>query len=397
MTDQDLDQLRREKWHFNGATPAHAGRCPPLHRDVGFCLMYPMRKPLLAPTFIGAWTGIGQAFANASKHAYADPRAREATEIMVRLLRNHDAYEANQFEENNAFLVAGSIFPYFYALVESAIPNKTPQPKPRSEYSPAGLRCLRAHSRAGPISKQKMREDLGGSISFVALDHDSANSGRSCASPVWITSPKRGRLLGRALPLGAGCGARRHRIVGRKKRLSALLSKYLDCVVAADQQEVESFFPIPSLDETLRARLCYALGPPVGPRTRATRGCPLPGSLDQQSLLCVHADFRPQDGVGGAVAPGGVVVPVEWSVQADAGGSCASAARAPPACPATGFPEYGASWFVGGDADGPGVLHHDPRREHHRLRGDGDADRRDHQQRDDAPEPVPAGDRGAGR
>ncbi len=132
--------------------------------------MYPMRKPLLAPTFIGAWTGSDKHLPM-QQHAYADPRAREATEVMVRLLRNHDAYEANQFEENNAFLVAGSIFPYFYALVGERNPKQAPQPKPRSEYSPLACDAFELIRRAGPISKQKMREDLGGSISFVALDH----------------------------------------------------------------------------------------------------------------------------------------------------------------------------------------------------------------------------------
>ena len=93
--------------------------------------MYPMRQPLLAPTFIGAWTGSDKHLPT-QQHAYADPRAREATEIMVRLLRNHDAYEANQFEENNAFLVAGSIFPYFYALVGERNPRQAPQAQGRA-------------------------------------------------------------------------------------------------------------------------------------------------------------------------------------------------------------------------------------------------------------------------
>jgi hypothetical protein len=53
---------------------------------------------------------------------------------MVRLLRNHDAYEANQFEENNAFLVAGSIFLLLCAGGEHN-PKQGAAAKPRSEYS----------------------------------------------------------------------------------------------------------------------------------------------------------------------------------------------------------------------------------------------------------------------
>jgi hypothetical protein len=236
MTEQELDQHRREKWHLNGAplrTLDDAGRFIEL---VGFCLMYPMRKPLLAPTFIGAWTGSDKHLPM-QQHAYADPRAGEATAIMVRLLRNHDAYEANQFEENNAFLVAGSIFPYFYALVGERNPKQTPQPKPRSEYSPLACDAFELIRRAGPISKQKMREDLGGSISFVALDHALGELWSKLRITRVDYKPEEGAswdVLYRWAPdaVREGIGLS----VG--EALSALLSKYLDCVVAADQQEV---------------------------------------------------------------------------------------------------------------------------------------------------------------
>ena len=54
---------------------------------------------------------------------------------MVRLLRERAAYEANRFDENNAFLIAASIFPYFYALVGERNPKLAPKPKPHSDYS----------------------------------------------------------------------------------------------------------------------------------------------------------------------------------------------------------------------------------------------------------------------
>ena len=165
----------------------------------------------------------------------------EATEVMVRLLRNHDAYEANQFEENNAFLVAGSIFPYFYALVGERNPKQAPQPKPRSEYSQLACDAFELIRRAGPISKQKMREDLGGSISFVALDHALGELWSKLRITRVDYKPEEGAfwdVLYRWAPdaVREGIGLS----VG--EALSALLSKYLDCVIAADQQEVESFF-----------------------------------------------------------------------------------------------------------------------------------------------------------
>jgi hypothetical protein len=202
--------------------------------------MYPMRPPLLAPTFIGAWTGSNQHLPQ-QQHAYADPRAREATEIMVRLLRNHDAFEANQFEENNAFLVAGSIFPYFYALVGERNPKQAPKPKPRSEYSQLACDAFELINRAGPISKQKMREDLGGSISFVALDHALGELWSNLRITRVDYKPEEGASWD-VLYRWAPDAVREGMSLSVGEALSALLSKYLDCVIAADRQEVESFF-----------------------------------------------------------------------------------------------------------------------------------------------------------
>ena len=166
----DLDQLRREKWHLDGRTVRALDDAREFIESVGFCLMYPKRQPALMPTFIGAWAGSSEGLPD-WQHAYADPRAQGATELMVRLLRSRDAYEANVFDENNAFLVAGSIFPYFYALVGERNPKQPPKPGPRSEYSQLARDAYDIIRRDGPISKQKLQERLGGSISLAALDH----------------------------------------------------------------------------------------------------------------------------------------------------------------------------------------------------------------------------------
>ncbi len=70
MTDNELDQLRREKWHLNGTPLRTLDEARRFIETVGFCLMYPMRPALLAPTFIGAWTGSDKNLP-AQQHAYA--------------------------------------------------------------------------------------------------------------------------------------------------------------------------------------------------------------------------------------------------------------------------------------------------------------------------------------
>jgi hypothetical protein len=236
----DLEQLRREKWHLDGRAVRTFDDARLFLESVGFCMMYPMRGQALVPTFIGAFVGSDQQLPD-WQHAFADPRASEATELMVRLLRERAAYEANRFDENNAFLVAASIFPYFYALVGERNPKSAPRPKPHSDYSQLACDAFELIRRDGPISKQKMRDVLGGSVSFVALDHALGELWSRLRITRVDYNPAEGAfwdVLYRWSPDAVRAGV--NLSVGES--LSALLSKYLDCVVAADQQELESFF-----------------------------------------------------------------------------------------------------------------------------------------------------------
>lgn len=240
MTEQDLDQLRREKWHLDGHPVRIFDDARSFLESVGFCLMYPMRPQVLVPTFMGAWVG-SDAQLPTWQHAFADLRAQEATEMMVRLLRDRAAYEANRFDENNAFLIAASIFPYFYALVGERNPKQAPKPKPHSEYSQLACDAFALIARDGPISKQKMRDVLGGSISFVALDHALGELWSRLRITRVDYNPAEGAfwdVLYRWSPDAVREGI--NLSVG--EALTALLSKYLSSVVAVDQQELESFF-----------------------------------------------------------------------------------------------------------------------------------------------------------
>jgi hypothetical protein len=257
MTDQELNELRREKWHLTGRAVRTFDDARSFLESVGFCLMYPMRRQALLPTFIGAWVGSDQHLPD-WQHAFADPRAQEATELMVRLLRDRAAYEANRFDENNAFLIAPSIFPYFYALVGERNPKLAPKPKPHSEYSQLACDAFELIQRDGPISKQKMRDELGGSVSFTALDHALGELWSRLRITRVDYNPDQGAfwdVLFRWSPDAVREGI--NLSVGES--LSALISKYLDCVVAADQQELElffgNFFPRSRVKEAVNALL----------------------------------------------------------------------------------------------------------------------------------------------
>lgn len=240
MTDSELQLLRAQKWHLDGTTVRTAEDGAKFLESVGFCLLYPMRPPVPVPTFVGAWVGADDNLPT-YQHAYADPRAADASELMVRLLRQRVAYDANLFDENNAFLVAASVFPFFYALVGERNPKQPPKGGPRSEYTQLALDAFDVIHRDGPISKPKLAQTLEGGVSPAALDH----ALQQLWSRLRITRVdyKAGegsywdvlyRWAPEAVQEGMGLS------IG--EALSALVCKYLDCRVAVEQEEVELFF-----------------------------------------------------------------------------------------------------------------------------------------------------------
>ena len=240
MTEQELIDLRREKWCVNGNPVRTLDDARSFVESVGVCGMFPLSPPLLVPTFVGAWAGTDEHLPT-PKQVLTDPRAREATELMVRLLRDKSAYEANLFGESNGFLFSASLFPYFYALAGERNPRQPPKPGPRSPYSELACDAYAIILRKGPISKQQLLTDVGKGISVPALDKSLAE----LWSKLRITRVDYGERDGAswdvlqrwapdAVAEGVNCSV--------NSALSALLSKYLDGVIAAEQPELESFF-----------------------------------------------------------------------------------------------------------------------------------------------------------
>jgi hypothetical protein len=257
MTESELQQARAQKWHLDGSTVRTIEDARSFVESAGFCLLYPVRPPVLVPTFVGAFVGADDRLPT-WQHVFADQRALDAKELMVRLLRERAAFEASLFDENNAFLLAASVFPFFYALVGERNPRQAPKGGPRSEYSQLACDSYEAIRRDGPVSKQKLIETLGGSVSEAALDRALAE----LWSKLRITRVdyKAGEgAFWDVLYRWAPHAVREGISLSVGEALSALLTKYLDCVVAADQSEVESFFgnivPRSRVKEAIKALL----------------------------------------------------------------------------------------------------------------------------------------------
>jgi hypothetical protein len=239
MTPDELIQLRREKWHVNGNPVRTLEDARSFIESVGFCLLFPVSTAVLVPTFVGAWSGSDERLPT-QREAYKDPRASDARDLMVRLLRDKTAYEANLFGEDNAFLQSASVFPYFYALVGERNPRQGPQPGPRSPYSQLACDAYQIIQRKGPISKLKLVEELGKGISLAALDRSLVELWSKLRITRVDYHEREGaswdvlyRWAPDAVNEGVNCSV--------NSALSALVSKYLDCVIAADLPELETF------------------------------------------------------------------------------------------------------------------------------------------------------------
>jgi len=239
MHEDQLQLLRRSKWRLDGRPLRTIEDAREFIDSVGFCLLYVQRPAVLLPTFTGACSGSDENLPTGTT-AFAHAEAREAKELMVRLLREKSAYEANVFPDNN-FILSAAVFPYFYGLVGDRNVRHKPTAGARSEYSPLAVHAFELIEKQGPIPKHRLRELLGGALSESALDR--------ALDELWarlrITrvdyKPEEGvfwDVLSRWSPAAVKEGAQ----VPVTAALTALVSKYLDCAVAVAQEDLEQLF-----------------------------------------------------------------------------------------------------------------------------------------------------------
>ena len=171
MTDSELQQAR--------ATEVASGRPSPCARSrtrraflesVGFCLLYPMRPPVAGSRLRGSLGGSGRSPAHlATAFLFRSARPGRAGADGAPAARAC-CFRSQLVRRKQCLPGAASVFPYFYALVGERNPKQAPKADPRSEYSQLACDAFEVIRRDGPISKQKLGEKLGGSLSAAALD-----------------------------------------------------------------------------------------------------------------------------------------------------------------------------------------------------------------------------------
>jgi hypothetical protein len=239
MTEQDLEQQRAKLWHIDGNAVQTVEDARAFLDAVGFCVNYPERSAPLVPSFIGAYIGSPAGLPDA-KHAFADPRAQQATDLMVRLLRERSAFEM-QFSGESNLIISAASFPFFYAIVGDRTPKAQPKTKAQgaavSELSASVFAALQKH---GPLSKTQLQEYVGRESSQAALDR--------ALGELWsilkitrvdysISGGASWDVLYRWAPEAVKEGIN----ISLPEAISALVSKYLETVVAAEQEDVEQF------------------------------------------------------------------------------------------------------------------------------------------------------------
>jgi 23S rRNA pseudouridine2605 synthase len=234
MTAEELAQQRAALW----LRPVHTLEdAREFLAAVGFCLIYPVKPPLVIPTFIGAVLGTGENLPTATKAA-VDPRTRDANELIARLLQEKSAFEVS-YANHGSLLVAAAEFPYAFALLADRNLRQPPSAGIRGEKSL--LRHTFEHLQAGPLTEQELLSRLGKSISEAALAralHELWShlrvvrvDLRADGSPVW-------QVLYDWAPEAVKRGIQ----VSTAEALSALISRYLTTVIAAEQRDIEEFF-----------------------------------------------------------------------------------------------------------------------------------------------------------
>jgi hypothetical protein len=216
--------------------------------------MYPERTLSRVPSFMGAFAGTAAGLPSA-KNAFADPRAQQATDLMVRLLRERSAFEMILTGENT-LIVSAAAFPFFYGLVGDRTPKSLPQKKAQgAAVSELSAKVFEALQKDGPLTKTQLQEHVGRETSQAALDRAltelwsilkitrvdySARTGASW-DVLYRWAPE---------PIKEGIN------ISVPEAVTALVSKYLETAIAVEQEDVEQFFS----HMTSRSKVREAIG-----------------------------------------------------------------------------------------------------------------------------------------
>lgn len=238
MTELELRHLRREKWRVEDEPLRRLEDAREFVNSVGMCLMYPTRPMPVLPTFIAAFVG-SDAKLPERKAAFSDARAKQAEELVWRLLRQKAAFPARLSGET--LIVSFESFPYFYALASDRQPKKPIHSRSRGKASPLTEHVFRKLEDRGPLTRAQLQEQLGGALSEAGLDRALQELWAALKIAPVDHNPETGYTWDTYFHHATEAVNEGVRL-SDAEALSALASKYLEAVIAATQEEIEGVF-----------------------------------------------------------------------------------------------------------------------------------------------------------
>lgn len=238
MTELELQHLRREKWRIEGEPLRTLEDAREFVDSVGVCLMYPIHPMPVLSTFIAAFHG-SDAKLPERKAAFSDLRAKQAEELVRRVLRQKAAFPA-QFS-GEMLIVSSESFPFFYALASDRQPKKPLHSRARGKASPLTEHVFKKLEERGPLTRPQLQEQLGGALSEAGLDRALQELWAALKIAPVDYNPETGYTWDTYLHWATEAVNEGVRL-SDAEAVSALVSKYLEGVIAATQEEIEGVF-----------------------------------------------------------------------------------------------------------------------------------------------------------
>jgi len=217
--------------------------------------VYPVRPMPQLPTFVAATIGSDQKLPT-RKTAFSDPRTRHAEDLLTRLIRDKSAFEGQL--QGETLVLSPQVFPYYYTLASDRMPRQPLRSRERGKASLLSQHVFCKLDESGPLTRAQLQEQLGGALSEAGLDRALQELWAALKITRIDHHPGRGDTWATYYhwaPDLVNEGVR----ISDAQALSALISKYLDGVIAATQEEIEGVLsPIASrarVAEVVRALL----------------------------------------------------------------------------------------------------------------------------------------------
>lgn len=241
LNSHQLQEARQALWRLDGKPLITSEEAQTWLDAVGVCLWLPRGSQFAAPmpSFVEACAGTSSA-----------PPAREAilhaTELLSRLTQLGDAIPLNLLSTNIGvegerpdFIVSSSALSYVYALRGARPWKSAPPTDGAGRVSTLSLHVWEALQSNETMELSELREIVGHDVSDAGALRALAelwSSLRVFPIPQSEGKPARWQLLSRRFSKQLNAGSS----MGQAAALSALISLYLDSVIAASTEEIEA-------------------------------------------------------------------------------------------------------------------------------------------------------------